>query len=170
MRSKGLASAVSERKRSRHRCAPSRRGAYTVEFAVCATVFFTLIFASLELARYVYLRQAVDQIAYEACRAGVITGAKSSDVTTKANQLLSAHGIIGSTIVVTPGTITNRTTEVTVEITCNYAANTWVPPSFLPAGTIVTRTRLDHENQAYLVPDAAAQNAKNLNNPKPLDV
>ena len=148
----------------------ARRGAYTVEFAVCATVFFTMIFASLELARYVYVRQTVDQVAYEACRAGVVSGAKNSDVTTKANQLLTAHGIVGSTITVTPATITNRTTEVTVEITCNYAANTWVPPSFLPAGTIVTRTRLDHENQAYLVPDAAAQAAKNLNNPKPQDV
>ncbi len=60
----------------RRRLAHARRGAYTVEFAVCATVFFTLIFASLELARYVYVRQAVDQIAYEACRAGVISGAR----------------------------------------------------------------------------------------------
>lgn len=168
MRSTQLASSAAQalRPQRTHR----RRGAYTVEFAVCATVFFTMIFASLELARYVYVRQAVDQIAYEACRAGVITGAKNSDVTAKANQLLNAHGIVGSNITVTPATITNKTTEVTVEITCNYAANTWVPPSFLPAGTIVTRTRLDHENQAYLVPDAAAQNAKNLNNPKPLDV
>ncbi len=110
MRSKGLSPAVSERKSTSTQVVsnvvPIRS---SLRFALL--FFFTLIFASLELARYVYLRQAVDQIAYEACRAGVITGAKSSDVTTKANLAESAHGIIGSTIVVTPSTITNRTTR-----------------------------------------------------------
>jgi Flp pilus assembly protein TadG len=155
---------------TRTRIANKRRGAYSVEFAVCASVLFTTIFASFELARYMFVRQAIDQVAYEAARTGVIAGATAQQVTAKANQLLSAQGIVVSSITVTPATFTATTTEITVQITCNYAANTWVPPSFLPGGNIVTRTVLDHENQAYLVPEAAAAAARQLSNPQPLDV
>ena len=147
-----------------------RHGAYSVEFAVCASVLFTTIFASFELARYMFVRQSIDQVAYEAARTGVIAGATASEVYAKANQLLSAQGIVVSNITVTPTTFTSTTTEIAVQITCNYAANTWVPPSFLPGSAIVTRTVLDHENQAYLVPEAAAANAEDLPNPEPLDV
>ncbi len=150
--------------------AANRRGAYSVEFAICATVMFMTIFASIELARYMFVRQAIDQTAYEAARTGVIAGATASDVYNKANQLLAAQGIVVSSIVVTPSTITESTTEVAVEITCNYSANTWVPPSFLPGTAIKATTVLDHENQAYLVPEAAAANAENLENPEPQDV
>lgn len=148
----------------------SRRGAYSVEFAICATVLFMTIMASIELARYVFVRQAVDQVAYEACRTGVIAGATSSNVNDKAIQLLAAHGIVVTSVNVTPSTITNSTPEVAVEITCNYASNSWVPPSFLPGTAIVTRTVLDHENQAYLVPEAAAEAAASMANAEPPDV
>lgn len=147
-----------------------RRGAYSVEFALCATVLFSTIFASIELARYLFVRQAIDQAAYEAARTGVVAGATAAQVRTKATQLLAAQGIVVSSVNVTPATFTSTTTEIAVEITCNYAANTWVPPSFLPGTNIVTRTVLDHENQAYLVPAAAAANAAALDNPEPLDV
>lgn len=147
-----------------------RRGAYSVEFAVCATVMFSAIFASIELARYMFVRQAIDQAAYEAARTGVIAGATAGEVRTKAVQLLAAQGIVVSSINITPAVFTPTTTEIAVEITCNYAANTWVPPSFLPGTNIVTRTVLDHENQAYLVPAAAAANAAAIDNPEPLDV
>jgi len=153
-----------------HRSAVIRRGAYTVEFAVCATVMFSTIFACIELSRYLFIRQAVDQAAYEAARTGVIAGATSTMVYAKATQLLGAQGITVSSITVTPAVFTESTTEVAVEITCDYATNTWVPPSFLPGNAIITRTVLDHENQAYLVPEAAAENAETIENPEPLDV
>lgn len=133
-------------------------------------VMFSTIFACIELSRYLFVRQAIDQIAYEAARTGVIAGATSNDVLVRANQLLSAHGIVVSNVTVTPSTITSTTREVSVQINCNYAQNTWVPPSFLPGSNIVSVTTLDHENQAYLVPDAAANATKNLANPEPLDV
>jgi Flp pilus assembly protein TadG len=150
--------------------AAKRRGAYTVEFAVCATVMFSTIFACIELSRYLFVRQAIDQAAYEAARTGVIAGAIAGDVYSKANQMLAAQGIIVKNITVTPAVFTEKTTEISVEITCNYAGNTWVPPSFLPGKAIITRTVLDHENQSYLVPEAAAQKAETLPNPEPLDV
>jgi len=131
---------------------------------------FSTIFACIELSRYLFVRQAVDQAAYEAARTGVIAGATASQVYAKANELLSVQGIAITSITVTPTVFDNRTTEVTVMITCDYGANTWVPPSFLPGSAIVTRTVLDHENQAYLVPEVAAQQARDLANPKPLDV
>ena len=148
----------------------NRRGAYSVEFAFCSVVMFSTIFACIELSRYLYVRQAIDQAAYEAARTGVIAGARAADVYAMANSLLNAQGIIISGITVTPAVFNNSTTEVAVRITCNYADNTWVPPSFLPGSGIVTETILDHENQAYLVPEAAANQAKALENPEPQDV
>lgn len=147
-----------------------RRGAYTVEFAVCSTVMFSTIFACIELSRYLFIRQAVDQAAYEAARTGVVAGATSSMVYSKATQLLGAQGISVTSITVTPAVFDASTTEIAVEIQCDYAKNTWVPPSFLPGKAIITRTVLDHENQAYLVPEAAAANAEDMANPEPLDV
>jgi len=148
----------------------NRRGAYTVEFALCSVVMFTTIFACIELSRYLFVRQSIDQVAYEAARTGVIAGATANDVRNRATQLLAAHGITVSSINVTPAVFNQATTEIAVEITCNYAANTWVPPSFLPGSAIVTRTVLDHENQAYLVPASAAAAARGIPNAEPQDV
>jgi len=157
----------------RHRL-PSRRrqrlGAYTVEFAVCLPVFFTLVFGCLELARFMYVRQALDQSAYEAARSGIATGARISDVYDQANLMLTAYGVLGSEVVVTPAEITQDTETVTVQIVCDFAANSWVLPRFALPGILESRVTLDHENQAYLVPENVDQDESLSENDEPLDV
>lgn len=147
-----------------------RAGVYTVEFALCASVFFTSIFACFELARFVYVRQALDQTAYEACREGIVGGAVADDVVDRANVLLLAYGVDVVGVNVSPAVIDGETMEVTVSIECDFGENTWVLPKFLTAGLITSTITLDHENRAFLVPENSTD-AEDLNeNDEPLDV
>jgi Flp pilus assembly protein TadG len=128
-----------------------RRGAFTVEFALCAAIFFTVLMAGIEFTRFMYARHSVDQAAYEGARAGIIPGATSTDVRRIANRILNATGIRNATIAVTPEAIDDTTAEVEVHIRCNYADSSWIGPLFLSGAVIETRLTLDHENKAYLV-------------------
>jgi Flp pilus assembly protein TadG len=146
-----------------------RTAAYTVEFAICAGVFFMVIFGCFELTRFMYLKQAVNQVAYEAARTGVIIGADADSVRQRAEQLLQAYGVSVAEIEVTPSMIDSETPEITVSIRCDYAANSWAKPNFVSVPTIDTTVTLDHENRAYLIPTDATSDEDLQANDEPLD-
>ncbi len=148
----------------------NRRGTYTVEFAICASVLFMTIFAVFEFSRFTFIRQAVDQAAYEAARVGIVPGASNSDIQFRAESLLAAAGIRNATVAITPAVIDDATTEVAVEISCNFGENSWIPNHFLPTTEFVSRTVLDHENQAFLIPENAASDSVLTENDEPQDV
>ena len=157
------------RNHSLRRSPAKRAGAYTVEFAICASTLFLLVFGLFEFSRYLFVRQAVDQAAYEAARVAIIPGANSSAIRSRAELLLNAAGIVDAEIDITPAIIDEQTKEVTVEVSCNFSNNSFLPSQFLGAGPILSRTTLDHENQAFLIPEEAAA-AQSLNqNDEPQD-
>lgn len=133
-------------------------------------LFFMIVLGSVEIARFMYFRQAIDQATYEACRMGVITGARINTVRNTANDMLAAYGITDAAVSITPSSIDEDTETVTVTITANFAANSWVTPEYLPIGNTISTVTLDHENQAYLVPAGTADNDTLNNNDEPLDV
>lgn len=134
-----------------------------------ASVFFMVIFACFELTRYLYLQQAIDQAAYEAARMGVTIGATAEEVQERAESLLQAYGVSVANVVVSPDTIDEATTEVTVAISCNYADNSWAVPHFVSASLMETTVTLDHENRAYLIPQDATDDDDLVTNDEPLD-
>lgn len=138
--------------RTAHHCGQKRRGAVTVEFALCASIFFMFIFGMLEISRYLYVQQSVQMSAYEAARAGVIPGATHADVQARGNELMAATGVSVFSMNITPAVINNLTENVSVTIDCNFAANSWVPPFFVPDTEISSTITLQHENMAYLQP------------------
>ena len=127
-----------------------RRGAVSVEFALCASIFFMFAFGSFEFARFLFARHAVDQAAYEAARVGIVPGKTAAQVQTRALQALQAAGIRQATVVITPQVFTTTTETVTVEVRCPFRDNSWIPPTFLRGATLQSQITLDHENQAYL--------------------
>ncbi len=133
-------------------CGHNRRGAVTVEFALCASIFFMFIFGMLEISRYLYVQQSVQMSAYEAARAGVVPGATHADVQARGNELMAATGVSVFSMSITPAVINNLTENVSVTIDCNFAANSWVPPFFVPDSQITSTITLQHENMAYLQP------------------
>ena len=150
--------------------ARSRRGAYTVEFAVCVPILLSTVFGALEVARYMYVRQSLDQTTYEAAREGVVAGGSVQSVRQHAETLLSAYGIRAARIDIEPENFDTTTTDVTVSIVCNYSDNSWVVPDIVTRATLQSQITLDHENQAFLVPEGTTDADELNNNDEPQDV
>jgi Flp pilus assembly protein TadG len=159
---------MNSKERTRHRdsrkCS-SRLGAFTVEFAICSGLFFTILLAGFEFARFMYARHSVEQAAYESARVGIVPGKTLADVTAKANQILNSTGVRNAIINVTPTSFTTSTSTVTVEIRCKYSDNSWLKPLFLANTDMLATMTLDHENKAYLVSAGTVGN----NNNEPID-
>lgn len=136
--------------RNRIRRSSQRRGALTVEFAICCSLFFMVTFAGFEFTRFLFVRHAVDQASYEAARVGIVPGNTVAQVRSKAESMLAAAGVRKATITITPAVITTTTETVRVAVTCSFTDNSWVPPTFMKSTTIGSTITLDHENKAYL--------------------
>jgi len=131
-----------------------RSGAFTVEFAICCSVLFLTVFAGLEFSRFMFVRHAIDQAAFESARLGIIKGKTPADVTAMVNSMLRTSSVKPSTatITITPSTFNDSTMSIKVRVSCPYAANSWLPPRIFGSQPIVSEIELDHENKAYLVP------------------
>ena len=140
-------------KTTRHPSKQIRKGAVTVEFAVNASVFFMLVLVSFEFARFMMVRQSMDQAAYEGARFGIIPGNTADGVRAKTNQFLNSFGIRNPTITITPSTIDSTTRSVTVKVSANFSGSAWITPLFSRNTVIESRMTLDHENLAVLLYD-----------------
>ena len=114
-------------KRHRHR----RRGAATLEFAFVVPLVLLFFFAAFEYSRFSTLRHSAHLAAFEGARRGIVPGATSSDVQSRATTILDAVKIRGATITVSPTAITNSSPTVTVTVSIPIGDNTWVPLKFL---------------------------------------
>jgi Flp pilus assembly protein TadG len=94
----------------------TRVGAATVEFALCAPVFFFLVFTGMELARTNMIVHSVESAALQGARRGIIPGATSTQCYSAAEAVLKIAGLREYTINVNPSTITELTTSVSVKI------------------------------------------------------
>ncbi len=139
-------------RRSKPQHSRRRLGAVTVEFALCASIFFMFIFAMLEMTRFIYVQHAVQMCAYEGARAGVTPGASTDDVHQRVQNLMRATGIRVYEMSSEPAEINSLTENVSVTISCNFSDNSWVPSSFLTNRQISSQIVLQHENMAYLRP------------------
>jgi Flp pilus assembly protein TadG len=118
-----------------------RRAAAAVEFAVCGTVFVTVVMGIFELGRAYMVQHQLTNAARLGCRIGILDNKATSDVTTAVNNNLNAQGINASQATVSVA-VNGSTSEdisasqsqdnITVTITIAASAVTWVPvPRFL---------------------------------------
>jgi Flp pilus assembly protein TadG len=124
----------------------TRRGTGVVEFAIAAPVLFLTIFASIEFARVHFIRNTINNAAYEAARRGIVPGVTSQDVIDEANLLMSSASIAGATVDVTPTTILPTPSEVTVEITVPMDMNGWIAPMFFGGKSVSSASTLARES------------------------
>ncbi len=106
---------------------------------------------SFEFARFVFVRNSIDQAAYEACRFGIIPGHSASEVREHAVRFLTKAGIIEASVNVLPAVIDSATREITVDIQVNFSRNSWIPPTFARNSTLRSTIALEHENVATLL-------------------
>jgi len=111
----------------KHRCNSqnARRGAALVEFAVCMPVIMILILGSMEATSAIFVRQALTTSAYEGIREAIRIGATTVNATKRAQDVLTARQIRGSTIRFTPADVQSapRGSSVVVEVSASYKIN-----------------------------------------------
>ena len=122
-----------------------RRGAVTVEFALCLPLVLAVFFAAFEFCRANMLRHTADNAAYEGARAAIVPGATADDAEETAIILLDTVGASGATVEIDPETIEPDTPEVTVTVTVPMDDNGFGFLSFMNGGDIVTAFTLARE-------------------------
>ncbi len=82
-----------------------RRGTACVELAVCLPVIVLLVFASLEGANMLFLREAVVQAAYETAKSVAKTNGVQATAQTLGEQVLNSRGVTTPTIAFVPANV-----------------------------------------------------------------
>ena len=80
---------IRRNRRRRH----DRRGAVTVEMAVCLPVLVIVTLGFIDLTNFIYFRQAVKVAAYDAARTAIEPTASTTEVQAAAQRLLDARQI-----------------------------------------------------------------------------
>ena len=129
-----------------------RRGVLTVEMAICIPIVFLILMGTLEFSRMNMLRNSIDNAAYEGARRGVVPGATASDCLNTSLSVLTAVGARNASVSVTPPTIDDNTTQVTVTISVPLSSNSWGPARFLSGATLRSVSTKSREFVGQLVP------------------
>lgn len=124
----------------------NRCGAATVEFALCAPVFFFLVFGGIELSRVNMLIHTVESSLLQGARRGIIPGATAAQCRQAAQDVLDIGRIRTSTITISPSTITDTTTSVTISVSVPLSDNGYQASSIFLGKTIARTTTLNREN------------------------
>ena len=140
----------------------NRRGAATVELAVCMPVILIIAFGSIEGANMIFLRQALVQSAYETVKEAVKTNGSAVSGLTRGQAVLSFRDIDGESIefstVSSPGpaeTLNPVTADevdnlppgslVVVTVTAPNDANSIIPFGPFQGRTISVRSTMTKE-------------------------
>lgn len=105
---------------------PSRRAALTVEMAFVLPVLLFLLFGGIEFYRAKSLQQSADIAAYAAARHVIVPGATAEEGVGKALAVLTAAGVRGGAVTVTPNVILDSTSSVTVNVAVPLKLNSWI--------------------------------------------
>jgi Flp pilus assembly protein TadG len=104
-----------------------------VEFAIVAPVMFLVIFGIIEFGRALMVTHLLTNAARQGCRAGIIEGTSTSQITTIVNNTLKSQGISSDVvnIQVNDGSADASTAkagdEITVIVTVPFSKVTWLP-------------------------------------------
>lgn len=114
--------------RSKNRHA-NRRGAATIELAVCLPVIFLLSLGAMEGSSLIFLRQALVQSAYETVKESVRTNGTEAAGRVRGEQVLSFRNIKDFSITLSPSNIDGLEpgTPVTVTVSAPGDSNTVFP-------------------------------------------
>jgi hypothetical protein len=103
----------------------NRNGAALVEFAVCLPVLLVLVLGSMEATSAIFVRQALTTSAYEGIREATKVGGTTAEATSRAQAVLTARNIRGSSIRVLPTDVRSvaRGEPITFEVSASFALN-----------------------------------------------
>ena len=100
-----------------------RRAAAVVELAVCLPVIVLLVFASLEGANKLFVRQAAVQAAYEAAKEASRFNGTNASARQLATEILQARRINNPRITFTPANVANAAAGTDISVTIRVAGS-----------------------------------------------
>lgn len=122
-----------------------RSGVVTVEVAICIPVLFLFVFFSMEISRAYFLRHAVDNAAYEACRVIKVPGATHSEGMAVVDQIMDACGLTGYQVTISPNVIDETTDNVSVTVSIPFGENMSLTTAFFQGKVLTATSRLKTE-------------------------
>lgn len=104
-----------------------RRATATVELAVTLPALILLVFGAIEIANFIFLKQAATLAAYETARAATSRGASAAYATGKGQQALASRNVSQAQVDLSPQvtTLTPSGTELTATVTVPSSSNTF---------------------------------------------
>jgi Flp pilus assembly protein TadG len=108
----------------------ARRGAFTVEFALTVPIVFLLVLSFIEFSHILMLDSSAENAVYEGARAAIVPGGTSSDARNATQGILDAVRANNYVITITPATVTDATSEITVAVEIPVNGNLWIPNAF----------------------------------------
>jgi len=121
-----------------------RSGAACIEAAMTLPLLCVLVFASIEVANVIYLRQSLNIAAYEAAISATKPGVDTSTATTRCGEVLTGRGITNYTLTFTPQVDedTPGGTEVQVDVTSPSSSLSIGPLWLFKNATIRARVKM----------------------------
>jgi Flp pilus assembly protein TadG len=99
-----------------------------VEFAIIASLMFTIIFAGIEFGRALMVTHSLDEAARSGCRIAILRGATTADVEAEVQRFLAPSGISTHSVRVLPADLPTsaRWTPVSVTVTASFEDVRWL--------------------------------------------
>ena len=133
-----------EKRRGFKKC----RGVTAVEMAFIIPIIFLFLLAAADFARANMIRNTLENAAFAGARRGMLPGADQFEIAAESQKILDILAIKDATITVTPTTITELTTQVTVSITAPMSSNLYAGISMLRGKSITRACSLTREQFA----------------------
>ncbi len=118
-----------------------RRGAATIELAICLPILALLVFGSIEAASFIFLKQSLQVAAYEGIREGIRNNATDADATSRAQSIIDSRVIRDANIRFVSGSVatTARGQEVIIEVSAPTRTNSPLAGQWVANRTLTAR-------------------------------
>lgn len=124
-----------------------RRGAATIEFAVCLPVIILLVFGAIEGSSFIFLKQSLNVAAYEAVRQAIRNDSNSAESQQVANSILTARQVNDFQVNFPngPAEAIQRGELVVVEVAAPTGSNSPLAGRFINNRTLTARVTMMKE-------------------------
>jgi hypothetical protein len=125
-----------------------RKGAATVELAVCLPIIVLMVLATIEACSMVFLKQSLTAASYEGVRVALVQGSTASNVQATCGQILRDRHVNGAIVSVRPPNIAalNPGDFVDITISAPCASNSVLPTKFYRGRTLSATASMMIEN------------------------
>lgn len=128
-------------------CHQQRRGAATIEFAVCLPVIILLVFGAIEASNFIFLKQSLNVAAYEGVREAIRNDSSGAESQRVAETILNSRQVRDFQIRFPAGSsdATRRGEAVTIEVSAPTETNSPLAGKFVNNRTLTARVTMMKE-------------------------